>query len=102
MREEEDRLEDGRHAFSQRTIVAGNDIYFIAVALGSRLEGRIRFDMAHELEHILLHPWSEDLEAITKEEFKARERQANMFASAFLLPDSSFGKDISAYPMDLE
>lgn len=89
-------------AFSQRTIVGGNDIYLIAVALGSRPEGRIRFDMAHELGHILLHPWSEDLEAITKEEFKARERQANMFASALLLPSCSFGKDIAAYPTDLK
>lgn len=97
-----DTKEDKIDAFSQRTIVAGNDIYFIAVALGNRPEGRIRFDMAHELGHILLHPWSEDLEAITKDEFKARERQANMFASAFLLPSSSFGKDIAAYPTDLQ
>lgn len=97
-----DTKEDEIDAFSQRTIVAGNDIYFIAVALGNRPEGRIRFDMAHELGHILLHPWSEDLEAITKDEFKARERQANMFASAFLLPKSSFGKDIAAYPTDLQ
>ena len=58
--------------------------------------------MAHELGHILLHPWSEDLEAITKDEFKARERQANMFASAFLLPRDSFGKDIASYPTDLK
>ena len=79
-----------------------DDIYFIAVALGNRPEGRIRFDMAHELGHILLHPWSEDLEAITKDEFKARERQANMFASAFLLPRDSFGKDIASYPTDLK
>lgn len=50
--------------------MAGNDIYFIAVALGNRPEGRIRFDMAHELGHILLHPWSEDLEAITKMSLK--------------------------------
>ena len=97
-----DTNEDKIDAFSQRTIVAGNDIYFIAVALGSRPEGRIRFDMAHELGHILLHPWSEDLEAITKDEFKARERQANMFASAFLLPRDSFGKDIASYPTDLK
>ena len=82
--------------------MAGNDIYFIAVVLGNRPEGRIRFDMAHELGHILLHPWSEDLEAITKDEFKARERQANMFASAFLLPRDSFGKDIASYPTDLK
>ena len=97
-----DTNKDKIDAFSQRTIVAGNDIYFIAVALGNRPEGRIRFDMAHELGHILLHPWSEDLEAITKDEFKARERQANMFASAFLLPRDSFGKDIASYPTDLK
>lgn len=97
-----DTNEDKIDAFSQRTIVEGNNIYFIAVALGNRPEGRIRFDMAHELGHILLHPWSEDLETITKEEFKARERQANMFASAFLLPKDSFGKDVASYPTNLK
>lgn len=97
-----DTNEDKIDAFSQRTIVENDDIYFIAVALGDRPEGRIRFDMAHELGHILLHPWSEDLETITKEEFKARERQANMFASAFLLPKDSFGKDVASYPTDLK
>lgn len=35
-----DTNEDKIDAFSQRTIVAGNDIYFIAVALGSRPKGR--------------------------------------------------------------
>ncbi len=97
-----DTKEDKIDAFSQRTIVGNGDIYFIAVALGQRPEGRIRFDMAHELGHILLHPWSENLELITKEEFKAREKQANMFASALLLPKSSFGKDVQAYPTDLK
>lgn len=97
-----DTNEDKIDAFSQRTIVAESDIYLIAVALGNRPEGRIYFDMAHELGHILLHPWSEDLEAITKDEFKARERQANMFASAFLLPRESFGKDVASYPTDLK
>lgn len=97
-----DTQEDKIDAFSQRTIIGNGDMYFIAVALGQRPEGRIRFDMAHELGHILLHPWSENLELITKEEFKAREKQANMFASAFLLPKSSFGKDVQAYPTDLK
>lgn len=54
---------------------------------GQKPEGRIRFDMAHELGHIILHPWSESLELITKEEFKLRERQANIFASAFLVAE---------------
>ncbi len=94
--------EDKIDAFSQRTIIDGSDIFLIAVALGDRPECRIRFDMAHELGHILLHPWSEDLEAIPKDEFKTRERQANMFASAFLLPKGSYGKDAQLYPTDLE
>jgi Zn-dependent peptidase ImmA (M78 family)/DNA-binding XRE family transcriptional regulator len=95
---EEDKID----AFSQRTIIGNQDMFFIALALGTRPEGRINFDMAHELGHILLHPWSENLELITKEEFKAREKQANMFASAFLLPKTSFAKDIQAYPTDLK
>jgi len=94
--------EDKIDAFSQRTKVLGNDVYFIVVALGNRSEERIRFDMAHELGHLLLHPWSEDLETITKDEFKMRERQANIFASSFLLPRSSFAKDAEAYIKDLK
>lgn len=89
-------------AFSQRTLVDGNPVYLIAVVLGKKPEGRIRFDMAHELGHIVLHPWSEDIESISKEEFKARERQANMFASAFLLPRETFGQDIAQYPTNLK
>lgn len=90
-------------AFSQRTIVDKADVFLIAVALGDKLsECRMRFDMAHELGHIVLHPWSEDIEALSKDEFKARERQANMFASAFLLPRESFTRDVSQYPTDLK
>lgn len=94
--------EDKIDAFSQRTIIQDNDIFLIAVALGKRPEGRIRFDMAHELGHIFMHPWSEDLDSIPADEFKARERHANMFASAFLLPRESFTKDMQAYPTDLK
>ena len=65
-------------------------MYAIAVDQGNKPEGRIRFDLAHELGHILLHPWSESLEMIMREEVKMREKQANMFASAFLLPADDF------------
>ena len=94
--------EDKIDAFSQRTLVDNADVFLIAVALGSRPACRLRFDMAHELGHIVLHPWSEDIETLSKEEFKARERQANMFASAFLLPRDSFSKDVLQYPTDLK
>lgn len=77
-------------------------MYAIAVDQGNKPEGRIRFDLAHELGHILLHPWSESLEMITREEFKMREKQANMFAGAFLLPADAFRKDVQTYPTDLK
>lgn len=88
-------------AFSQRTLLDNGDVYFIAVSQGEKPKGRIFFDMAHELGHILLHPWSESLDLISKEEFKTRESQANMFASAFLLPKESFLREVQAYPTDL-
>lgn len=97
-----DTNEDKIDAFSQRTILNNGEVFFICVDQGSKPEGRIRFDMAHELGHIILHPWSESLELVTKEEFKMRERQANIFASAFLLPRNSFGNDVQAYPTDLK
>lgn len=89
-------------AFSQRTSLNNDTVYFVCVNQGTDPEGRIRFDMAHELGHILLHPWSESLDLIPKDEFKARERQANMFASAFLLPRESFESDVRAYPTDIK
>lgn len=88
-------------AFSQRTLIDDGDIFFIAVAQGEKPKGRIVFDMAHELGHILLHPWSENLDLISKEDFKMRETQANMFASAFLMPRESFLREVQAYPTDL-
>lgn len=89
-------------AFSQRTILDHGEIYFVAVSEGVLPKARIRFDMAHELGHILLHPWSESLELIEKDEFRRRERQANMFAGAFLMPRIPFTADVSAYPTDLD
>lgn len=89
-------------AFSQRTIINKEEVFFIVVSKKGQSLARTRFDMAHELAHILLHPWSEDLESITKEEFKARERQANILASSFLLPKESFSVDVAHYPTNLE
>lgn len=94
-------------AFSQRTLLKSQsnyqgEMFLIAVDQGTKPMGRIRFDLAHELAHILLHPWSEGLDMIPKEEFKHREAQANMFAGAFLLPEESFARDVQAYPTDLK
>ena len=96
-----DTKDDKIDAFSQRTLIDDKDVFFIAVSQGVKPKGRLFFDMAHELGHILLHPWSESLELISKEDFKMRETQANMFAGAFLLPKESFLSEIQAYPTDL-
>lgn len=89
-------------AFCQRTKICNEQICFVAVDQGRKPEGRIRFDLAHELAHLLIHPWSDSIDLLSREEFKAREYEANVFASAFLLPSESFGKDVQAYPTDLK
>lgn len=76
--------------------------YIIVLSNNKNSAARRQFDAAHELGHILLHAWSEDIEALSREEFKERENQAHEFASAFLLPKDSFKKEVSLYPTDLE
>ncbi len=89
-------------AFSQRTNINKDVVFIVVLSIGQKPEGRINFDMAHELGHILLHPWTEDLETLSNDEFRARESQANIFASSFLLPRDSFREDIKLYPTDLD
>lgn len=88
-------------AFSQRTITEYGDVFMVALEQGETPEGRFRFNICHELGHILMHPWSETMDSLSKEEFRMRERQANMFASAFLLQKETFAKDVALYPTDL-
>lgn len=59
-------------------------IFFIN---GSRPADRIRFSLAHELGHTILH-FGRDLD------HAVAERQADAFASAFLLPRSEFLRDM--------
>lgn len=51
-------------------------------------QGRLRFDFAHELGHLIMHQGMET-------GCRTTEQQANNFASAFLMPRSSF---ISEFP----
>lgn len=90
-------MEDKIDAFSQNTQVGADEVFLVALDLGRHPLCRLRFDMAHELAHILLHPWGESIESLGREEFNIREKQANMFASAFLLPDSTFGQVVRNY-----
>ncbi|MEE6669638.1 XRE family transcriptional regulator [Pediococcus acidilactici] len=57
------------------------------MVLGTENKSAVRriFDIAHELGHLLLHD-SVDFEDLATNEFREYEKQANKFASAFLLP----------------
>lgn len=89
---------DDVDAFSEFVDTGDSPTYLIAYSNNKTSAARIHFDIAHELGHICLHEWSEDIEDITKEEFKKRERQASDFAAAFLLPEVSFKQDAIAGP----
>lgn len=89
-------------AYSQLLTVDGNETYIVVLSVGKKGKARINFDLAHELGHIILHPWTEDIETLPSEEFKERERQANKFASSFLLPEKTFKTDAEKFPTELD
>ena len=89
---------DDVDAFSELVDIGDTPTFLIAYSNNKTSAARIHFDIAHELGHICLHEWSDDLEGVTKEEFKKRECEANEFASAFLLPECSFRQDALACP----
>ena len=88
-------------AFSHKITSDDMETYLIGYSKNKRTAARIHFDVAHEIGHILLHNWREDLECIDKEEFKEIELQAHAFASAFFLPEDEFRKDVSPYATNL-
>ena len=88
-------------AFSHKITSDDMETYLIGYSKNKRTAARIHFDVSHEIGHILLHNWREDLECIDKEEFKEIELQAHAFASAFLLPEVEFRKDVSPYATNL-
>lgn len=64
------------------------------IVLGNIKKTAVRrnFDLAHELGHLLLHSYIV-MTDLTDKEHKDVERQADMFASAFLLPKTDFISD---------
>lgn len=90
-------------AFSQRIHIQNHgELFAVALGVGEKPDCRLKFDMAHELGHILLHGWDDGNDGLSKDAFSVREKEANMFASAFLLPRDSFGKDVAPYATKLE
>lgn len=68
---------------------------YIFLSADKQSNARIRFDIAHELGHLIMHSdiYSED--DIQKSVIKDKlEREADRFAAAFLLPQKTFSRDV--------
>lgn len=65
------------------------------IILGNLKKSAVRrnFDIAHELGHLLLH-YRVEFTSLDKDEYKNIEKEANLFAGAFLLPKEEFSQDI--------
>lgn len=63
--------------------------------LGNQKRSAVRrnFDIAHELGHLLLH-YRRDFANLERKEHKELEDEANLFAGAFLLPETAFKRDM--------
>ena len=81
-------------AFSQYGEI--NGIPYRCIVLGTEKGSFVRrqFSCAHELGHIIMHEKFEDLNDISREDFRRREDEANTFASEFLLPREAFLVDL--------
>lgn len=66
------------------------------IILGNIKKSAVRrnFDLAHELGHLLLH-YKVEFTTLDKKSYSAYEREANFFASTFLLPKEEFSKDVT-------
>lgn len=74
---------------------------FIFLSADKDTNARIRFDLAHELGHLLMHA-----DYYSEEDLKDNaiceklENEADRFAGAFLLPKKSFSKDVFSTSID--
>ena len=75
-----------------------NDRPYAFIASDKENGIRNRFDAAHELGHLICHRNVTKMEY--QEHYKYIERQANLFASFFLMPASSFGEDVTLPTLD--
>ena len=89
-------------AYSQKLKVDNISRFVVILSNNKNCKVRRHFDAAHELGHIVLHNFNEDMEALSKEDFTKMEKQANLFAASFLLPKDAFLEDVSFRPNSLE
>lgn len=73
---------------------------FIFMASEKKAGVRSRFDLAHELGHLVMHRHVDSADIEDKALLKEIERQADRFAGAFLLPKHSFPNEVFTPRLD--
>lgn len=73
-----------------------NEQHIPYVFLGNDKESAVRskFDISHEVGHMIMHQSINDEKLLIPETFKIIENQAHRFAAVFLLPEETFLKDL--------
>lgn len=73
---------------------------YIILSSDKNVAVRSRSDAGHELGHLILHRKVDRTRIAKAQDFKLIETQAHRFAGAFLLPASSFFKEVSVPSLD--
>lgn len=89
-------------AYTQTRKINNKNVYFVILGNDKGSFFRRQFDGAHELGHIILHEPNLDISTLSSEQEKQIEVEANQFASAFLLPEETFSRDVSIMPTNLD
>lgn len=78
-----------------------NNTPYIFMSADKETNCRVRFGIAHEIGHLLMHAGNFSAEDIHKEAIhKKLEDEAHRFAGAFLLPKETFSRDVYSTSLD--
>jgi Zn-dependent peptidase ImmA (M78 family) len=92
-------FEERLDAFSERRQTDGRP--YIILNSDKRSAARSRFDAAHEVGHMILHPHVNQRTMNRAEDFGLIEDQAHRFSAAFLVPESTFRREVYTVSLDL-
>ena len=84
---------DSIDAFSRWSEVDGRP--YVRLCANKHCAVRSRFDLAHELAHLILHRNIDQKDFAHRDNLGFYEKQADAFAGAFLLPEKGFANDLS-------
>lgn len=77
-----------------------NGIPYIFYGSDTQSAVKYRFDLAHELGHLIMHSHISEEEMENKETYELMDDEADAFAGAFLMPASSFSSEIYSSSID--